>query len=342
MFTLLLVDDDPDVLATLRRTFRREYKTLTATGGAEAIEIIDKHSVNMIICDQRMPDISGDDVLQHALAQQPEAIRILLTGYADMESLIKCVNQAQIYKYISKPWDPENLKLTVQRALESQALKQQLDKAHKQLETAYRDTVVMLCTAAEGKDKDTGSHLFRVQFYTESLAKALGIEEAQAEHMGLMSMLHDIGKLFVPDAILKKTSKLEADEWEIMQQHPLNGAKILGQNPFYKIAREIAAGHHENFDGTGYPQKLAGEDIPLSARIVKIADVFDALTSKRAYKDAWTMADAMAFIKTESGKMFDPAIVTQLDYLHQQGELQAIADRVEQGYNPEDPFRLSE
>ena len=256
MHTLLLVDDDPDVLATLTRSFRKGYKTLSANGGEEGIAFLNEHPVDLIICDQRMPNISGDQVLSHALQIQPDAIRILLTGYADVESLLTCVNDAHIYKYVTKPWDPAELNLTVVRALESLVLKRDLDTARDQLEAAYKDAVVMLCLAAEGKDQDTASHLYRVQHYTEALAIAMGVDSETAAHMGLMSMLHDIGKLATPDAILKKPDKLTDEEWAIMREHPLAGVRILGNNPFYETAREISAGHHENYDGSGYPHGL--------------------------------------------------------------------------------------
>ncbi|MFK5948241.1 MAG: response regulator [Methylococcales bacterium] len=328
MHTLLIVDDDPDVLATLRRNFRRIYTVLVAENGKQAIEYIDKEPIDLIICDQRMPEITGDQVLQHAFQQQPETIRILLTGYTDMDSLITNVNDAHIYQYVTKPWEPDDLKLKVQRALESLDLQRKLDIAHKNLATAYRDMVVMLCMAAEGKDQDTSSHLFRVQYYTERLALAMGLEQQEAEHLGLMSMLHDIGKLAVPDEILKKPGKLDAEEWVIMKKHPLQGVRILGNNPFYQQAREVSAGHHENFDGSGYPKGLVGEAISLAARIVKLADVFDALTTKRPYKEPWSMEDAMALIESESGSSFDPQIVEQLKSLFEKGELKRISEQV--------------
>jgi len=324
MHTILLVDDDPDVLATLTRSFRKGYKTLSANGGEEGIAFLNVHPVDLIICDQRMPNISGDQVLSHALQIQPDAIRILLTGYADVESLLTCVNDAHIYKYVTKPWDPAELNLTVVRALESLVLKRDLDTARDQLETAYKDAVVMLCLAAEGKDQDTSSHLYRVQHYTEALAVAMGVASETAAHMGLMSMLHDIGKLATPDAILKKPNKLTEEEWEIMHEHPLAGVRILGNNPFYETAREISAGHHENYDGSGYPQRLKGDDIPLSARIVKIADVFDALTTQRPYKEPWTMEEAITHIEAHSGIMFDPAMVAELKKLFVDGTLTRI------------------
>jgi len=324
MHTLLLVDDDPDVLATLTRSFRKGYKTLSANGGEEGIAFLNIHPVDLIICDQRMPNISGDQVLSHALQIQPDAIRILLTGYADVESLLTCVNDAHIYKYVTKPWDPAELNLTVVRALESLVLKRDLDTARDQLETAYKDAVVMLCLAAEGKDQDTSSHLYRVQHYTEALAVAMGVANETAAHMGLMSMLHDIGKLATPDAILKKPDKLTEEEWDIMREHPLAGVRILGNNPFYETAREISAGHHENYDGTGYPHRLRGDNIPLSARIVKIVDVFDALTTKRPYKEPWPMEEAITHIESHSGIMFDPAMVAELKKLFVDGTLTRI------------------
>lgn len=326
MHTLLVVDDDPDVLATLARSFRKGYKTLSASGGEAAIEILNSQSVDLIICDQRMPNVGGVEVLTHASTVQPQAIRILLTGYTDVESLLACVNEAHIYKYITKPWIPDDLNFTVVRALESLDLQRQLDETRTQLESAYQETVVMLCLAAEGKDQDTASHLHRVQHYTQALAIAVGVDEKEATHMGLMSMLHDIGKLATPDAILKKPGKLTDEEWVIMREHPLAGVRILGNNPFYEMAREISAGHHENFDGTGYPNKLQGESIPLSARIVKLADVFDALTTKRPYKDPWGMQDALENIAVHSTGMFDPKLVTAFQKLFADGTLLHIKE----------------
>ena len=326
MHTLLVVDDDPDVLATLTRSFRKGYKTLSASGGEAALEIINSQSVDLIICDQRMPNVGGVEVLTHAFNVQPDAVRILLTGYTDVESLLACVNDAHIYKYVTKPWMPEDLNFTVVRALESLDLKRQLDEARTQLEAAYQETVIMLCLAAEGKDQDTASHLHRVQHYTQALAVEMGVDEKEAIHMGLMSMLHDIGKLATPDAILKKPGKLTNEEWVIMREHPLAGVRILGENPFYEVAREVSAGHHENYDGTGYPNQLKGENIPLSARIVKLADVFDALTTKRPYKEPWAMEAAMDLIDLQAGRLFDPKIVAAFKNLFTNGTLLHIKE----------------
>jgi putative two-component system response regulator len=323
-FRLLFVDDEADILDSLKRSFRGKYEVLTANSGTEGIEILKSEKVDLIISDQRMPDVTGDAVLKFAMQVQPKAIRILLTGYSDMESLVRCVNDAGIYKYINKPWEPEMLRLTVVRALESLSLERKLDAASLLLKKAYLDAVTMLSVACEGKDEDTGFHVRRVQHYTEALALQLGVPQHEAEHMGVMSILHDIGKLYIPDVILKKPAKLDSTEWEIMKRHPEFGVRILGDNPFYEVAREIAACHHESMDGTGYPKGIQGENIPLSARIAKAADIFDALTSRRPYKEPWSVENALAWLSEHSGTQLDPKIVTAFHQLQEAGTIAKI------------------
>ena len=323
-YNLLLVDDEPEILSSLYRNLRKQYNCLKAEGGQKAIDLINSEPIDLIICDQRMPTVTGDQVLTHAHTKQPDSIRILLTGYADFESLVKAVNNGQMYRYIAKPWDMEELKITIKRALESLQLNRDLVSAKLQIEKSYHNTINMLCVASEGKDEDTASHIQRVRFYTQSLALKMGINKTQSEQMGMMSILHDIGKMFVPDAILKKPGPLDDTEWEIMKLHPENGVKILGDDPFYQLAAEISLGHHENFDGSGYPSGIQGEQIPLTARIVKIADVFDALTTKRPYKDPWPIEKAMAFLVEKRNIMFDPELIDHMISLHQEGIITQI------------------
>lgn len=336
-FTLLFVDDEVDIVNSLKRSFRKEFNVLIATSGAEGIEIIKSKSVDLIISDQRMPDITGDEVLAVAKDVQPDAIRILLTGYSDIEAMSSCINEANIYKYLTKPWEPEQLRLTVIRALESLHLQRRLDDKTTELNHAYKDAVTMLSLACEGKDEDTGYHVKRVQHYTEALAIESGLDTLDSEHMGVMSILHDVGKLFVPDAILQKPGKLDKEEWEIMKSHSTNGARIIGNNPFYELAREIASSHHENYDGTGYPAGLSGDDIPLSARITKVADVFDALSSKRPYKEPWSIEKAVKTLQEGAGKEFDPSIIEDFITLYERGKIQEIMEKY---HATDDPGRL--
>jgi len=323
-FRLLFVDDEPDMLDTLTRSFRKGYEILTADSGTAGIEMLRRHPIDLIISDQRMPDITGDMVLKFAREHQPKAVRILLTGYSDLESLVKCVNEAGIYKYITKPWEPEMLRLTVVRALESLSLERKLEVAAEQLKRSYLNAVTMLSLACDGKDEDTGFHVRRIQAYTEKLALAMGLAPDEAEHMGVMSILHDVGKLRIPDAILKKPGKLDEAEWAEMKRHPEYGVTILGSDPLYAIARDIAGYHHENFDGSGYPSGLAGDAIPLSARIAKAADVFDALTSRRPYKEPWPVSRALEEMHAHSGRHFDPAVLLALQSLALDGTVAAI------------------
>lgn len=323
-FTLLFVDDEPDIVDSLRRSFRKAYTVLTATSGHEALDLLKTYNVDLIISDQRMPGMTGDTMLAMAKVLQPDAIRILLTGYSDLESLVKCVNEAGIYKYMTKPWEPEVLKLTVDRALEHLDMGRKLKLASEQLKDAYLDAITMLSIACEGKDETTSVHLRRVQRYTEALARELGETDEAAQHMGVMSILHDIGKLGIPDSILKKPGKLDEDEWHIMKGHAAHGVRILGSNPFYSIAREIAGSHHENWDGTGYPLQEKGEQIPLSARIVRVADVFDALTTKRPYKEAWSIESALEYMREQEGIQFDPRVIQAFFRLHELGAVEKI------------------
>lgn len=324
VFTLLFVDDEEDIVNSLYRTFRKGYNIIRCHSGQEAINIINDSPIDLIISDQRMPNVTGTEVLSHAFKVQPKAIRILLTGYSDMGSLVECVNEAQIYKYLSKPWEPEDLRLTVVRALESLHLDRQLAAANDLLSDAYLNAITMLGMACEGKDETTANHVRRVQYFTEALARAVGIPDADAEHMGIMSILHDVGKIYIPDAILKKPDKLTDDEWAEMKRHSEYGGKILGEHPYYSIAKDIAVGHHENFDGSGYPAGISGEDIPLSARIAKVADTFDALTTVRPYKEAWTIEKTIEWMTEKADVMFDPQIITALQQLQHQGTLQQI------------------
>ena len=323
-FTLLFVDDEPDIVDSLRRSFRKMYTVLTATSGNEALELIKTRKVDLIISDQRMPGMTGDELLASAKTLQPDAIRILLTGYSDLESLVKCVNEASIYKYMTKPWEPEVLRLTVDRALEHLDVARKLKLAVEQLKDAYHDAVTMLSFACEGKDEETSLHVHRVQLYTEVLAREMGFADDEASHLGVMSILHDIGKLNISDTILKKPGKLDVNEWSVMKKHAEDGVFILGSNQYYLLAREIAASHHENWDGTGYPNGLREEEIPLSARIVKVADVFDALTSRRPYKEPWPIERAVEFIREQNHCQFDPRVVEAFFRQYEMGTIVRI------------------
>ena len=185
----------------------------------------------------------------------------------------------------------------------------ELHALNDQLAEANADAVYMLAVASEAKDADTGAHVRRLQRSAALLARALGHSEREAAEVGIAAVLHDIGKLHVPDAILTKPGPLTADERRVIEEHPAAGERILADKPFFARARRVARGHHENFDGSGYPDRLAGDAIPIEARIVHLADVYDALTHPRSYKPAWQAERARQEVVASSGRMFDPVVV---------------------------------
>ena len=198
------------------------------------------------------------------------------------------------------------------------------------LKEAGIEAIYMLSVASEAKDEITGSHIERVRHYSEALALRLGLGAQAAEEIGYSSMMHDIGKMHVPDVILKKPGFLSAEEWEVMREHPDRGVAILRDKPFYATARDIAGNHHERWDGSGYPSGKKGEEIPLASRIVSVADVFDALTTRRTYKPAWGDQEALDELRAQSGSSLDPRVVDAFLQLHKSGVVAGIRARFPQ------------
>jgi len=200
-------------------------------------------------------------------------------------------------------------------------------RLEQQLRDASLEAIYMLSAASEAKDEVTGSHLKRVQHFSEALALKMGLSKAQAEEIGYSSMMHDVGKMNVPDHVLKKKGPLSPDEWRMMLRHPVEGVAILREMPFYEVAREIAGGHHEKWDGSGYPYGRQGEAIPQSARIVAVADVFDALVAPRPYKEAWPPEEAVKELKLLRGQSLDEQVVDAFLDLYRDGAIHAIMQR---------------
>ncbi len=332
---LLIVDDEQNIVKSLHRQLRKkEYNIFTAYSGKEGLDIIKQHDIGVVMSDQMMPEMSGIQFLEQVKKKKPDIIRLILTGYASIENTIDAINRSHIFGFLSKPWSFEGLNATLTRAFEhfdllaenkrlhiltdqqNQQLKiinTNLDSLVKertsQLEDAINEGIIVLALAAEAKDDDTGQHVNRIRRMSEDVCLRYGLPAAKAEEIGIASIMHDVGKIHVPDKILKKRGPLTEKEWRIMKYHTIAGEKILGTRPFYKTAREIARSHHERWDGAGYPDGLKGKKIPFAARIVSIADVYDALTHARVYKPAWPKEKAIAEIKTLSEKAFDPNLL---------------------------------
>lgn len=301
---LLLVDDEATNLQVLRHILQDDYRLLFAKSGAKALELAFTESPDLVLLDVMMPGMTGLEVCS-ALKAEPSTARIpviFVTALADTDDEAKGFEVGAV-DYITKP---------VSQPIVRARLRTHLSLVHVEtLRQTRLEIVQRLGLAAEYKDNETGLHVIRMSHYSQVLARAAGYSEAQAEELLHAAPMHDVGKIGIPDAILRKRGALDEDEWRVMRSHVTIGARIIGEHAsgLLRTAQRIALGHHEKWDGSGYPLGLAGEAIPLEARIVAIADVFDALTSVRPYKAAWTVEDALDLLRRESGRHFDPRLV---------------------------------
>lgn len=302
--TLLLVDDEAINLQVLRHTLQDDYRLLFAKDGYKALELVRTDRPDLILLDIMMPGLSGYDVCT-ALKQDPctSAIPVIfVTALSEVDNETRGLELGAV-DYIGKPYHPGIVKARVRTHL---SLVQAQELRDTRLQIIQR-----LGTAAEFKDNETGLHVIRMSHYSQTLALAAGYSRYAADDLLHAAPMHDVGKIGIPDAILQKPGKLTDDEWQIMRQHTVIGAKIIGDHPsgLLHTAHIIALNHHEKWDGSGYPNGLAGEDIPHVARVVAIADVFDALTSERPYKRAWSVEDAVGLIRQQCNQHFDPELV---------------------------------
>ena len=301
---LLLVDDEPTNLQVLRHVLQADYRLLFATDGARALQVAREQLPQLILLDIMMPGMDGYAVCR-ALKADPATAGIpviFITALNDSQDETAGFDVGGV-DYLTKPVSPPVVRARVRTHL-SLVRMDELRETRLQI-------VQRLGRAAEYKDNETGMHVIRMSHFSKLLALAAGHSPAWAEDLLNAAPMHDVGKIGIPDAVLRKPGPLDADEWATMRRHPEIGAEIIGEHPsgVLQLAREIALAHHEKWDGSGYPRGLAGEAIPLSARIVAIADVFDALTTRRPYKEPWPVQEAMNHIAAQAGKHFDPALV---------------------------------
>jgi putative two-component system response regulator len=301
---LLLVDDEPTNLQVLRGVLQADYRLLYARDGATALKLAQGDHPDLVLLDVMMPGMSGLQVCQALKAHPGTAdipvIFVTALTDADDETLGFDVGAVD---YITKPVSPPVVRARVRTHL---SLVRVVELRQSRLEIVQR-----LGRAAEYKDNETGQHVMRMSHYAQELALAVGFDVRDADDLLHAAPMHDVGKIGIPDHILRKPQGLTAAEWAVMRTHAYIGADIIGQHEggVLGMAGKIALRHHEKWNGKGYPDGLAGEAIPLEARIVAIADVFDALTSVRPYKDAWPVQDAVALMRRESGQHFDPQLI---------------------------------
>ena len=301
---ILVVDDEASNLQLLRHILQDHYRLCFAKDGPRALALTHEARPDLILLDVMMPGMSGYDVCATLKASPATASIpvIFVTALADTDDELEGF-QAGAVDYITKPVSPPIVRARVRNHLSLVRMDE--------LRASRLEIVQRLGLASEYKDNETGLHVIRMSHYARVLGLAAGMTEAQADDLLHAAPMHDVGKIGIPDRILQKPGPLDPDEWKIMQSHVTIGAEIIGTHDggMLALAHDIALTHHEKFDGSGYPNGLSGEAIPLVGRICAIADVFDALTSVRPYKKAWTEEEAAGFLVQQKGRHFDPALV---------------------------------
>ena len=301
---ILVVDDEATNLQLMRRLLDQDYRLLFAKDGARALDLAQTELPHLILLDVMMPGMTGHEACRQLKADpRTAAIPIIfITALTDMEDEVVGF-EAGAVDYINKPVSAPILRARVRTHLSLIHLGE--------LRQSRLELIKCLGRAAEYKDSETGFHVVRMSRYAGLLALAIGQSEGWAEMLQSAAPMHDIGKIGIPDHILNKPGKLTEEEFSVMKAHPSIGGQIIGEHgdPLLALARVAALTHHEKWDGSGYPAGLAGEAIPLEGRLIAVADVFDALTSKRPYKQPWTNEEAADLIKSEAGRHFDPRMV---------------------------------
>jgi len=315
--TILVADDVPENIGFLAEVLEADYRVTFATNGPDALAAaLARPQPSLILLDVMMPGLDGYEVCRRLKAdlRTQDIPVIFLTAQSNVSDEEVGLKLGAV-DYLHKPCHPAIVRQRVRIHLElhnqNRVLEERVRERTRELEETRIEIVRRLGRAGEYRDNETGMHVIRMSQYCHRLAHAAGISAAQAELLLVAAPMHDIGKIGIPDHILLKPGKFTPDEWAIMQRHAQIGAEIIGEHnsELLIIARSVALTHHERWDGKGYPQGLAGEAIPIEGRIAAICDVYDALTSTRSYKKAWTSDAAVDYIVGESGKAFDPVLV---------------------------------
>ena len=359
--SLLLVDDEENILNSLKRTFRKEqYRIITAKSGLEGLSVMDREKISLVLSDHRMPGMEGVEFLNEVRQKSPDTIRMMLTGYADMQSVMNAINHGEVYRFITKPWDDEEIRFIVRDALrhydlidENKALQalthkqnielkdlnnnledkvaertKEVEVLYKDLEQNFIDFVRVFMSLLELKSQFLGSHCKRVAALSRRLADKAGLPSDEKLDIEVASLLEDIGALGFPEKMLRKReSELDPTEKALLQQHP-----VLGQTTLQHIKKLFSVSliirhHHERYDGFGYPDNLRGEKIPAGSRIIAIADFFDKLINPSDGGERYSVDRAFFVLEKEAGRRFDPLLVGKFnEALHEFSHEEIEAD----------------
>lgn len=318
----ILAVDDQSFVADMVALWLTEsgYDCDVAVSAHQALAMLGQNKYDLMISDVTMPDMSGIELLAQVKENFPNLAVLMATGVDDRKTAIQAI-QLGAYGYIIKPFSLNEFMINVANALERSRLTRESRNCRDILEEEVRERTaevrrreeeiaLRLISAAGHRDEETGEHIKRIGLYSVVLASALGWDDERIEHLRVGAPMHDVGKIGIPDSILRKPGRLSPEEYRVIRQHPRIGAGILGGSkiPLLQTAADIALYHHEKWDGSGYPEGLSGETIPEAARVVAIADVYDALSNDRVYRAMYPEKEVMAIMETKKGTHFDPDI----------------------------------
>lgn len=339
-YKIIAVDDEEGILDSLQVLLKRTgYNLVGVTNPVEAIERVKNEHFDLMILDFIMTPYHGDQVVEEIRKFDKDLYILLLTGHKDLAPPLETIKRLDIQGYCEKSDKFDQLMLLIESAIKSIAqmreirkINDKLSETYDELEKAYLEIVETLRYAVEAKDTYTRGHSDRVSRYSVLIGEKLGLSEEEIKTLKIGGLFHDIGKIGIPDSILLKESKLTDEEYSQIKNHPAIGAHILSSVSYFKDMIPIVKHHHERYDGFGYPGKLKGEDIPYLARIAAVADSFDAMTSKRSYRDSLDIDVVTAEIEKCKGSQFDPAIADAfLDILKNEPQkIKAVQDE----FNP--------
>lgn len=320
--TILVVDDMPIIRVTLRRILEKEgFTCLEAPNGEEALGVLDEHPVELVLSDIHMPVMDGMELVTALAPRMPGLAVVMVSSVEETRTAVEAI-QAGAYGYVHKPFEPREILVQVNAALRRRMLEiehrdrervlaQKVREQTLEIRESREEIAIRLISASEERDNETGAHVRRIGLYAAELATLMGWSQKEVDAIRGAAPMHDIGKIGVPDAILQKPGPLTPEEWTVMKSHTTMGARILRTSKvaFIRMGARIAGCHHEKWDGSGYPKGLAGEQIPVEARITAIADVYDALCHRRHYKEAWPEARVAEELANSRGTHFDPEIL---------------------------------
>ena len=315
-YKIIVVDDEQGIVDSLSIFLKRSgYDFTGLTNPLEAIERVRNEHFDMMILDFMMDPIHGDEVVEEIRKFNKDLYILLLTGHKDLAPPLETIKRLEIQGYCEKSDKFDQLLLLIESGIKSieqmntiKTINEQLHDKNEELERAYLDTIGILRQTVEAKDPYTRGHSDRVSEYSVLIGKKLGLDEKTLHILKIGGLFHDIGKIGIPDSILLKESKLSDEEYSQIKNHPMIGVHMLGDAAIFTDILPIVKHHHERYDGRGYPSQLVGEDIPYVARIAAVADTFDAMTSKRSYRDSLPIDVVRAEIERCSGTQFDPNI----------------------------------